>query len=402
MLSTRTLESAIFNTELNDLCRKYLIKGPIEPSQKEILSFPDKYNNMRSSLFESFIVNKEVNFKVEGENIPLSILLNEIGLRGIEELIDDGALSFTLWSPLALYTVDNLEGLNPLCSGRRNQGVFADPEESITTGLAFMRSPLRKGDARMLTRKLRDTYISVPKGIEHDCVSITMSALESGKLDELGLSIKEKGKYQLNEKEKKLLVNCASDLMGYKYLITKHATASPTSNIKALLNNSLQKAKKLSNCDITSEIIHLENIPDIRASFVRMGLPMDEIIRFRKNKHAKKFRKWLSTLHDISDPLDAKKYYLESIQSPKGFFETFLGKSTKSVSMMILGSYAGSLIDAHLGPIIGGAVGMKVAEPITNYALDMADDYLFSEITKGWTPKVFIEEFKSLSYKYSV
>ncbi|CAA0242133.1 MULTISPECIES: hypothetical protein [Klebsiella] len=397
----RDLNGAVFNTELNDLCRKYFIKGPIEPTKNEVLEFPTKYNEIKSCLFESFILNKEINFKVEGENIPLCVLVNEIGLRGIEELIDDNALSFTLWEPMIVHMVDKLDGITPIAAGRYSNGPYVDPEESVNLGLGFMRSPLRKGEVRALTRKIRDLYLFVPKGIEHDCVSITMSALESGKLKSLGLSAPVKPNDHLSREDKITLTKCASDLLSYKYLIRKHASASPTSNVQILLNNTIGKSTVMSKENIFSAILKLEDFPDIQSSFKSMGLPMDELIRVRKSKNSKKFRKWLDTLHSISDPIEAQRYYLESTQNPKGIFDSFFGKSTKSIAMMILGAYAGAQVDASIGPYVG-ALGSKVAGPITDYILDMADEYLFSELTKGWTPKIFINDIKQLSFKYSV
>lgn len=397
----RDLNGAVFNTELNDLCRKYFIKGPVEPTKNEVFEFPNKYNEIKSCLFESFILNKEVNFKVEGENIPLCVLVNEIGLRGIEELIDDNALSFTLWEPMILQMVDKLDGITPIAAGRYSNGPYVDPEESISLGLGFMRSPLKKGEIRLLTKKIRDLYLFVPKGIEHDCVSVTISALESGKLKSLGLSASDKPHDQLSREDKNILTTCASDLLSYKYLIRKHASTSPTSNVKILLNDTISKSTAMSKEDIFSAILKLENFPDIQSSFKAMGFPMDELLRVRKSKNSKKFRKWLDTLNSISDPIEAHRYYLESIQNPKGLFDSFFGKSTKSIAMMILGAYAGAQVDTSIGPYVG-ALGSQVAGPITDYVLDMADEYLLSELTKGWTPKIFINDMKQLNFKYSV
>lgn len=128
---------------------------------------------------------------------------------------------------------------------------------------------------------------------------------------------------------------------------------------------------------------------------------MDELMRVRKSKNSKKFRKWLSSLNSISDPVEAQRYYLESIQNPKGIFDSFFGKSTKSVAMMILGAYVGAQVDANIGPYVG-ALSSQIAGPITDYMLDMADEYLLSELIKGWTPKIFIDDIKQLNFKYSI
>lgn len=400
MISKRDLSGAVFNTELDDFCRKYFIKNQVEPSSDEVLSFPYKYDEMRVSLFENFILHNEVNFKIQGENLPLSIMLNEIGLRGVEELIDENALSFTLWSPLVLMMVDNQYGVDPLCAGRRNNSVFNDPEESIHIGLSFMTTPLKKGELRSITRKIRDLYTSVPKGLENDSVKVTMSALESGKLEKLGLSLKNKDKYNFSEDEKQSLITCAADLLAYKYLIHKRAQPSPTSNIQLLLKDSMQKTTTLSKEEIFSAIVNFENVPDIRTSFFNMGLPMDELVKLRKSRHSKKFRNWISTLNEIKTPLEAQRFYVESIQSSKGFFDTFWGKSTKSVTMMMLGACVGSSVDHQLAPLIGAASAPFIT-PVADYLLDMADEYLISELIKGWTPKLFISEIKSLNFKYS-
>lgn len=400
MPSKRDLNGAVFNTELDDFCRKYFIISNIEPSQEEALAFENKYDEMKTSLFENFILHNEVNFRIQGENLPLAVMINEIGLRGVEELIDEEALSFTIWSPLVLMMADNQYGVVPLCAGRRDNSVFSDPEESIHTGLSIMKNPLKKGELRAITRKIRDLYISVPKGLENDSVNVTMSALESGKLEKLGLSLKNKDKYDFSEDEKQSLITCAADLLAYKFLILKRAQVSPTSNIAPLLKDSMQKTNILSKDELFSAIVEFENIPDIRTSFFKMGMPMDELVKLRKNRHSKKFRNWISTLNGIKTPLEAQRFYVESIQSSKGFFDTFWGKSTKSVAMMMLGACIGSTIDHKFAPLVGAA-GAQLITPISDYLLDMADEYLISELIKGWTPKLFISEIKSLNFKYS-
>lgn len=108
----------------------------------------------------------------------------------------------------------------------------------------------------------------------------------------------------------------------------------------------------------------------------------------------------MSTLNEIKTPLEAQRFYVESIQSSKGFFDTFWGKSTKSVTMMMLGACVGSSVDHQLAPLIGAASAPFIT-PVADYLLDMADEYLISELIKGWTPKLFISEIKSLNFKYS-
>lgn len=401
MHSERTLENAVFNDEINEFCRKYFIKRQVEPTRLEIEQFPMKYRELKSSLFESFVLNDEVNFKVEGENIPLCLLLNEIGLKGVESLVDENALSFTLWTPLVMYLEQNIKGVHPLCSGRHDSGPYVDPEESIIKGLSFMKIPLKRRESRSLTRKIRDLYFSVPEGIEHDCVSFAHSALESGKLKKIGLSLNGREKDELSTSEKKTLVRCASDLLGYKYVVKKHAATSVTSNIQFLLEDSITKIENMSKEGISSSILQFEDFPDLKAIFESIGQPMDEILKFRANKNSRKFRGWLKTINNSTSAAEVQRLYTESVLRPSGFFQTRWGKTTKYIAMAVAGYYAGKYIQPEVGDVLGPILAPKLAGPISDVIFDAADNYLIGHITKGWTPKVFIDDVKDLKFKYS-
>lgn len=401
MISNRSLDGAIFNNEINDTFRKPIKLGKDSlPILKKANTPTKTYREIKSSLFESFILNDEVNFKVEGENIAIRIMIDEIGLRGVEELIDENALSFTLWTPLILPLNHPFAGVSPISATRFRDGPNADPEQSLELGLKSLSSNLKRREIRSLIRKLRDRYISVPEKIEDDSVNFVESAFKSGKLQKLGLNLNGRDINEINPYEKNLLAICATDLLGYKYVINKHANTSYTSDISLLLEDSASKSEALSREQIFSSIIELEKFPDLRTSFDLMGQPMDELLKVRKSKSAKKFRNWLKEFNTVTDPLEAQRFYMESNLTAKGFFETFWGKSTKSISMMLLGCYAGHIIEPTIGPYIGAA-GLKLADPVTNYILDMADEYFLSEITKGWTPLIFIEDLKKLTFKYS-
>ncbi|WP_210496525.1 hypothetical protein [Pantoea ananatis] len=406
MLSARTLDNAIFNNELNDFCRKYLIKRPIEPTSYEIALFPDRYIAMKSILFENFILHDEVNFKVEGENLPLCIMLNEIGLKGIEELAEQRALSFTLWNPIILKAEQNIEGVWPLCYGRLSEGPYIDPEESIELGLKFMTNPLKRGEARVLKRKLRDYYIPVPKGLEQSAVEFAHSALDSGKFERLGLKLNDRGKDELSSSEKSLLLNCANDLLGYNYVACKHASTSSTSNIQTLLEDSFTKKNHISKEGVFSTILEFEKFPDIKKAFESMGQPMDELIKLRSHKNSKKFRSWVNSIDKATSPMEVLQIYNDGIANPKGFFETGWGKATKYVSMGFLGYYTGQYITPEVGsqlmPYIGTTLGTALASPATDVIFDAADKYFISQITQGWTPKLFIDDIKKLNFKYKV
>ncbi|HIH8982725.1 TPA: hypothetical protein ACYUTL_002462 [Serratia marcescens] len=400
MISNRSLDDALFNNEINDTFREPLrfnndlvsiLKKPNTPTLT--------YNEIKSSLFESFILNNEVNFKVEGENLALKIMINEIGLRGVEELIDENAFSFTLWTPVILALQHPFAGVPPISATRLRDGPNADPEQSLELAINNLSAPIKRRERRNLIRKLRDNYIAVPEQIEDNCLEEVLSALKSGKLQRLGLNLNGRDINELTQHEKNLLAICTSDLLGYKYVINKHARTSPISDINILFEDSLSKSEALSKEEVFSSIIEFEKFPDLRKSFDLMGQPMDQLLRVRKSKSAKRFRDWLSEINNATTPLEAQQIYVESNLNPKGFFDTFWGKSTKSFSMMFLGYGAGHLISPVIAPY--SAAILPFADSLKDYIFDMADEYLLSELTKGWTPQVFINDLKNLKFKYS-
>lgn len=400
MLSNRKLDGVVFNNEINEFYRKpRLIEGAEMFGPKKVADPIKKRQEIKSSLFESFILHKEVNFKVEGENAPLCFLINEIGLRGVEELIDDNAISFTLWNPFIWAVNHPFTGVLPASLGRFRGDPHSDPEQSIELSLKSdaMDASIKRREAKMLVRKLRDSYVAVPIGLEESCLDEAESALKSGKLKTVGLTLDGRDVNQLTNYEKDIFAKCASDLLDYKYAITKHAMASPTSNINFLFDDTLSKIKNMPKVNIMSSILRFENFPDLQSAFCLMGQPMDELLRIRKSRNAEKFREWISNINESTDPLDIQRMYVESNQNPNGIFDKFWGKSIKSATMMYLGYKLGSVIDPTINPAIGVIGGMLLKQ----YSLDMLDNYFLTELTKGWTPKLFINDLKSVQFKYS-
>ncbi|MEY6720212.1 hypothetical protein AB9A97_11945 [Escherichia coli] len=392
------ISNALFDTELNDYCRKYIMIGETQLTKQDIIDQPKKLQNIRSKLCEGFILNEKLNFKVYGENVPLAFLVNEIGLYDVERLIDQEALSFSLWTANVGYISSPIPGTLPLVSMRFNSTVHTDPEESISTGLSVLRKGLKPGEKRNLIKKLRDNYLDIPKGLEKDCVDMTISALNSGKLNQLGIDLTKEKLTDLSLTDKKKLGKVAEELFNFKYLVNKKARPHITDNVSAIISQALITIDKN---EIFKQISLIENFPDLRKSFIEMGLPMNDIMRLRNDRHAKKFRKWLKEAEQSSSASDISKYYIDSISNSKGFFDSFLGRSTKSIAMMLTGALAASNITSPLAPVVG-SIGGLLLQPTLDYALDMVDEYLISELTKGWNPRMFFNHINNHIEKYKL
>ncbi|WP_341268715.1 hypothetical protein [Morganella morganii] len=158
MLSNRKLDGVVFNNEINEFYRKpRLIEGAEMFGPKKVADPIKKRQEIKSSLFESFILHKEVNFKVEGENAPLCFLINEIGLRGVEELIDDNAISFTLWNPFIWAVNHPFTGVLPASLGRFRGDPHSDPEQSIELSLKSdaMDASIKRREAKNVGKEIK-------------------------------------------------------------------------------------------------------------------------------------------------------------------------------------------------------------------------------------------------------
>ncbi|MBV6819958.1 hypothetical protein KWG64_18600 [Rahnella sp. PD12R] len=384
-----------YSNELNDFCRKYIIIGERPLTMEDKVNFPKKYDEIKQSIFEDLLLFDAVNYKVHGENIALAILIHEIGLSGVEDLIEKGALNFTLWTSMIGVFQDNLDGVDPLVTGRFNNPVHSDPEESIIAGLNFMKNKLKRKDARNIVRKLRDNYIVLPKGIENNVKSMTMSAFDSGKLAVLGLSNQEVDIRKLSKSQKDVLVKCAGDLLEYKFLIERRINFNVSKNLGLLFSDSFDKISKLKRRDVFSVLSEVENFPNLKEVSTMIKNPLQDVVKIRNKRTSRKFRNWLTEVETSCDMKDVSKYYIDSIVNRKGFLDTFLGKTTKSVTMMSIGGLSGMALG---GPVaaIAGSVGGMILSPTIDFALDMLDEYLISEVTKGWTPRMFFDHMNKI------
>src|SRR5579863_4536098 len=180
----------IFNTELNDFCRKYLLTN-VPVALHDRLMFPSRLRDFQASLFEQLLLFDKVALKVFGENIPLAVILNAMGERAFDELMEQGALSFVLWTPMVLYMKSDVPGVYPLASGNINPPLN-DPEQSIELGLNWLQSKPSGRAKRRLIKKLLPLYIIPDTEFSPKAVGAVHSGYNSGRFEPIGLSPKKK------------------------------------------------------------------------------------------------------------------------------------------------------------------------------------------------------------------
>lgn len=384
--------SNIYDAGLNEFCRRYLIRGEHDVPLQEARFFKLIYRDAMATVFERLMLFDRATFKVYGENIPLAILINAVSVKGVEQLLDEGALNFALWTPSVLTMVDNIHGLVPLVSGRTSSPVHSDPEQSIDLGLGFLSDPPNKRQRDAIRRKARDRYAIPRDGIEHEVRELTLSAYRSDKLKSFGLDSRTSDIYNLNAAQKKVLGQCAEDLLEYEFAISQQLYIDGESRFRAIFLDTAAKLARGKNIDAFAQIADLENFPNLREVFANIDEPMRSLPRLRKSSNARKFRAWLNATTSKGELYDVTRAYVDAIANAKGFFETGKGRFTKTVAMAMLGAGAGS-VAGPAGAALGG-VAAKLLEPAVDFGLDLLDEYLLSELARGWTPRMFFDALK--------
>jgi len=384
--------STIFNIEINNFCRKYLIKGNTVSKAEESL-FHNRHQQILASLFEQLLLFNKISIKVYGENIPLAILMNNLGINQLEELIEEKAIEFVLWTPVVTYHVDEIEGLFPLQSGNLNSPAHSDPDESIKLGFNFLRSQPDYKIKNHLQNKLREVYKIPDQQFAHDAAKLTVDAYSSNKLEKISMP-REKEPMRLTREERARLCEYATDVLETTILAKYGYSSYDNYNYYTISEkcfSNIQKSFKLQ--DNLGRILSLENIPDFKRLFLENKLNFELITKIRNKNVSKKFRNWMNNIAENSDVEDICKEYISAIAKTKGFFDSKKGKFIKTISLFTLVTGIGTLL-VGLPGMAGGPILAKTVEPAVDLGLDLIDKYFLEGLLKGWSPRYFIDEIR--------
>jgi hypothetical protein len=173
----------VFNTGLNQFTRKYLLKDSNADELSLVQSFQSEYQRILAELTEQFLFFDKVVIKVYGENVGLVVLINELGLKQVLELVEEGAIQFLLWTPMIMSVVgDDLMGkVNPIVSGSATSPVHSKPMESVKMGLQSCKMQSDRRERRELERKISKIYKVTDSKFVSDATDIIVSAYSSNR-----------------------------------------------------------------------------------------------------------------------------------------------------------------------------------------------------------------------------
>lgn len=384
----------LFNSSMDSFCRKYLVTGH-EPLALEVVQFPSRYMMALAEIYEQLLLFDGVALKIYGENIPLAMLVNALGVSGVESLASDGALEFVLWTPVVTYNIDELPGIEPLQSGTLDSAPHCDPEKSIELGLGWLRDVPDRKTRRLLVRKLRDRYRIPSDALAHDVARMTLDSYKTGLLGSIGIPYG-KPSMQLTKEERTKLCGCATDVLvaavisqfGY----VTFGEFKPYTLVSEAVTRTLRALKVR---DDFCRILRLENVPDFRRFYAVRRPDFRAMLKVRKKPDAVRFRRWLYEVSENSNGSELTKAYLDAVADNAGFFDSRLGKLARTLSLCAVGAGVGSLVAGLPGSLVGLSVG-KLADYAADLGLGLLDSYLLDGMLRGWTPRAFVSELRKL------
>ncbi len=389
-------KSTLFETAFEQYATRHLTTF-VRVGALEQAAAPALYNFLRADLHQNLLLYDRICFKVFGENIPLAMLINMLGIKNVELLVEQEALEFKLWTQQVLYMQDNIKGVIPIAPGNATDLVHTEPELSLRTSFKWLTRELPRQTREGLVKKLVRKY-SIPEGtIANTSSNLTWSAYKSNKLEVLRLPFV--GEDDLSIDLKKGLGAVADDILESSIVASGNYVSHNSYSLTKLVRRSVDDIRrKLSIRETIMELFRIENMPDIRAAVLSSKVGTDDLLKLRNSNGGARFRAWLSSVNQNDDLGRVTELYVSAAAEAKGIFETPVGNIAKTVFFCGLGTAVGYLFAGPLAAMIGAGLG-KALEVGVDLGLDMFDSMILSNLSRGWSPKLYIDDLKRLSIK---
>jgi hypothetical protein len=347
--------------------------------------------NLLASFFEQLLIFDKVTLSTSHVNFALTFLFKTIGINNVERLLESGYLDFMLWSPIIVTgtgmqrddkTIDEsvIYGRPPIVAGSLTKEDL-DPEKNINNALNNF--AIHKDRKKSFTKKAAK-YYSIPDGMlfSTDSASLVIDAYKNNNLEYLGLPF-QKEPEQLNVEERGTLLDLGNKVLETailsKYELKSYENYEPYAICKKNLEN-IGKAYNVSNN--TSNLFHLENLPDLKTLFISERLDFESVFKIRHFTAAKYYRRWINEIGENANSQEVSKEYLNEIRGSSKFFESNQGKLLKNLSLFAVGTALGNAVVGNAGVVAGLSLGLL-------------DTFWIDRIAKGKNPSIFINEISN-------
>ena len=393
------MPQTIFAADINSFCRKFLVERPgaTDPTPGEVAE-------LNETLFENLLLFDKLSLKIEGESIPIALLINLLTQKGFEALIEQGALEFVLWTEGVVFLVKNIQGLDGLASMSYSSPPHIDPEKSIETGLAWMRNAPVGRKRRHLVRRILPHFRVTEKNIAANGLGLVKTALKTGGLEPYGIPKIVGAADNLDQLQKHVIAKCAEDLIEYEFLLKNNMTSFSSYRYFSPFWDTAQRFQIMNKTlEGFTSISVIEGLPNLRELCRELDDPWRRLPTVRATKNARLFRSWLETTAGKSPDGDMVKAYLDSISESRGTFDAPSRKFLKTVAVAAVGVGASAVATGYAGAAIGAAGGVatalaveKAAEFMAGTVTGVLDGFVLDRVAKGWSPRMFFDDISKM------
>ena len=362
----------------------------------------DQEQQILAGLFEQLLIFDKITISTGRLNFPLAFLISKLGLKTVERLIESEYIRFMIYAPMIVTgtgmskedgTVDEsvIYGQPPIAAGSLSDEDL-EPERNIHYALSNFGIP--KDIKRKFTKKAIKNYV-VPDGmaISTNSEKLILDAYLNNNLATLGLPF-EKEPTQLNLEQRGILLNLGHKIIETSILSKYNLKSFEDFEHYAICEQNFSNIGKAFNIsNNTTEILKIENLPNLKDLFINEKLDFDSVFKIRHYSTAKYYRKWINEVGENANSYEVTAEYLNQIKGNTKFFETTKGKFLKNLGLFGVTSGLGAAIGGQVGAMAGTAVG-KAIEPAVDYGLGLLETFWLDNLLEGKNPSMFIDTIK--------
>ena len=396
----------VFNPEINRFCMSWATPipgsatkygGPIRSGSE---AFRGHFRTHQEALFEQLLLFDSVNLSINGPNVIAPLIYRSMGANVLEDLLEQDALSFTVWTPNPIMGcgegVVKATGVGRFGDGN---GSELDIEKIVDVGLRIQQVNMPDWYKASIRKKLICSHRLLDSKLPETAWEVAGEALKRGELITLGL-VPRDSIIESSEIDGKLFLSAAEAILDYRYVL-QYGLASQNDlgifNIFGIGAQNLNGTQSLmSNYTVISEY---EKFPNLKALYSVIDKPFKVASEFRKTHTACAFRDWISQTTDTKSQTEIIRGYVDACSKRKGLFESAPAKFLKLTGMVAVGHFV--LPEAHLGEAAGvllSGVPSKVVGEITGVVsevgLGVIDSFIIDNLKVGWTPRAYFDRLQ--------
>jgi hypothetical protein len=358
------LPKAMFFTGLDDLATKFL-KNTRPTDERQIAA---AIALEMASVAEAIIFSPKVTFKVYGENVVLSLLVKAFGTKGVQELLETDAIEFALWTPMVTYTDDEYvlgQGVTPIQAGVLQNPEHSDPKVSANAGLEGWCRELHRPERRLLSKLAsRKTYLP-PKELSHRAVATVVDSYRVGTLNTMGFR-NETPIHQIDAAQRRQLARLADSAVEACILLDRDLDVFERESTWQMLVTLIHtyEARGILR-DAVESVLDIERLPSISGLILSGQINWGDVLRIRRRRETKDFRRWLWSQPDPKDCSQISAEYVRQI-APKADiqYENWF-KAARISAVSAAGGVLGTLTAGPNGGMTGAAVGTAVGTAVS-------------------------------------